>query len=509
MFQQRQSKNAQNQQNSSFCPNSQSSLTSPKLLTRQQFLAHFRKNNRLAHNFKANKRHLRADVLSLLSSALRPRLLSSSRRNSEITHLPLQNIENTEQIDSHFWAIFTANRGIKRQNRAKIVVMSTILFVFSVFLVNFATPVSAASLTLSLPSDPLSIDLSPVNSFKESNTASVSVSTTDANWGYNFSIKAKDSNALKNGEFSLNSISQSYSLDDFKNKAPANTWGFKPSKKDSVDNANYLPSPTSTETLIEKTSSNSTSPISYSFNIAAKIDSSLKHGEYSNTFVLTIIANTASYSITYNLNGGSTGPTSPQTGTTTEKSISLDPSTPTRSGYEFLGWCTNNPGTATTCSGTTYQPGNNYTLSSENTNTPLYAIWKSTKPQYGETCNSTGEVMMDGKCWSSSDVSEASTWSNASTLCKSPWRLPSQSDFNNLIRAHYPSASTSPAGGYSYNGSDVYTFVYKWGKSASWWSSTIFGSDSAYILSIETSYISSDYTRNKDKLSHVRCVSEI
>ena len=445
--------------------------TSLKLLICQQFLAHFRKYNREEPLSAANKRHLRADGFILLPSALRPRLLGAP----------------------------------------KIVVMTTILFGFSVFLTNFTTPVSAASLTLTLPSDPLSIDLSPVDSFKESNTASVSVATSDANWGYNFSIKAKDSNVLKNGEFTLNSISQNYSLDNFKTSAPANTWGFKPSKKDSADNTNYLPGPTSAETLIEKTSSNSTSPISYSFNIAAKIDSSLKHGEYSNNFILTVIANTASYSITYNLNGGSTGP-SPQTGTTTEKSITLSSTAPSRSGYQFLGWCTINPNTSTSCSGTTYQPGNSYTLPSDNVNIPLYAIWKSTKPTYGQTCNSTGKVLKDGKCWSSSDVSSSSQWANASTLCSDKgngWRLPSQADFNSLILAYYPSATHYSQLGYEYS-DDTSAFATDWGAtSGGWWSSTAYNSSSAYGLDLSSSYIRSYAILNKTGSYRVRCVSSV
>ena len=481
-------------------------------------------------SWTTNKRHLRADGLILLPSALRPRLLGSqNQQESEAVNSRLRNLKNTEQSDSHFWAIFTANRGTKRQTLTKIVVMTTILFGFSVFLANFAIPVSAASLTLTLPSDPLSINLSPVDSFKESGTSSVSIATTDANWGYSFSIKAKDTNTLKNGEYTINSISQNYTLENFKNNAPANTWGFKPSKKDSADNTSYLPAPTSSETLIEKTTANSSSATNYTFSIAAKIDSSLKHGEYSNTFVLTVIANTASYSITYNLNGGESGP-GPQTDTTTEESITLDSTTPTRSGYEFLGWCTNNPGTSTSCSGTTYQPGSSYTLPNENTNTPLYAIWKSNIPNMEDfKCSSissvsgTAEVMngdqkitivkmKDGKCWSKSDVGDT-TWANASSLCKSPWRLPSQSDFNGLIRAYYPSASVKGTGGYSYDFSgDASVFTSDWdATSGNWWSSTTLPSDTshAHSLHLDKSSIGSYHAFKKTGAGQVRCVSSV
>ena len=458
-----------------------------------------------------NKRHLRADGLILLPSALRPRLLDGQRwHGSETTNSRLQNLKNTEQSNSYFWAFFTANRYAKHQNFTKIVVMSTILFGFSVFLTNFSTPVSAASITLTLPSDPLSIDLSPVDEFKESDSASVSIATTDVNWGYNFSIKSKDGNTLKNGEFTLNSIPQSYTADNFKASAPVNTWGFKPSKKDSADNTNYLPGPTSAETLIEKTSSNGGSPINYTFSIAAKIDNTLKHGAYSNNFVLTVIANTASYNITYNLNSGSTGPNSPQTGTTTEKSIALDTTSPTRSGYEFLGWCTNNPGTAETCSGQSYAPGANYTLPGNNVDVTLYATWKKSGPA---SCrNGEGIVMKDGKCWSKSDVSTGAYWSTANTLCKTPWRLPSQSDFNSLIRAYYPSASPNGTG-YYYSSGSTSAFAADWGAtSGGWWSSTTnpSGPSFAYSLGLGSSSIFSYLSYGKtDTNCLVRCVSEV
>ena len=481
-----------------------------KLLIRQQFSRNFSKFSREAPLFTSNKRHLRADGLILLPSALRPRLLGVQKwLKLEAANLRLQNFKNPEQSDSHFWAVSTSNRVVKHQNLAKIVVMTTILFGFSIFLANSATPVSAASLTLTLPSDPLSIDLSPVDEFKESDTASVSVATSDANWGYNFTIKSKDDNTLKNSEFALNSISQNYAPDAFKTSAPANTWGFKPSKKDSAENTSYLPGPTSSETLIEKTSSNSSSVIGYSFSIAAKIDSTLKHGQYSNNFILTAIANTASYTITYNLNSGSTGP-GPQTGTTTEKSITLSSTTPSRSGYQFLGWCTNNPGTATACSGTTYQPGNSYTLSSENTNTPLYAIWKSTKPTYGQTCNERGVVMKDGKCWDKTSRTSSVQWSGAAGYCTAPWHLPSQQEFDKLLLAYYPTASTSGAGHIYYFSGDAATFINDWGATSGiWWSSTPYGSY-YYYLYLDSSGIYSDsgnYPYNY--YYQVRCVSEV
>lgn len=72
-----------------------------------------------------------------------------------------------------------------------------------------------------------------------------------------------------------------------------------------------------------------------------------------------------SYTISYNANGG-TGAPSSQTkahGIT----LTLRTSTPTRSGYTFLGWSTSNTSTSVS-----YQPGGRYT---GNVNVTLYAVW--------------------------------------------------------------------------------------------------------------------------------------
>lgn len=72
------------------------------------------------------------------------------------------------------------------------------------------------------------------------------------------------------------------------------------------------------------------------------------------------------YTIKYNANGG-TG--APATQTKTEDvSIALSSTTPTRSGYKFLGWST-----SSTASSATYQPGATY---SNNASVTLYAVWR-------------------------------------------------------------------------------------------------------------------------------------
>ena len=80
------------------------------------------------------------------------------------------------------------------------------------------------------------------------------------------------------------------------------------------------------------------------------------------------------YTLSYNANGGSGAPSSQQQtvtggGTAPSMTFTISNTRPTRTGYDFLGWSTNQY--ATTAS---YQPGGSITVSAT---TPLYAIWKA------------------------------------------------------------------------------------------------------------------------------------
>ncbi len=77
----------------------------------------------------------------------------------------------------------------------------------------------------------------------------------------------------------------------------------------------------------------------------------------------------ATYTVSYNANGG-TGAPSSQT-KSYGVALTLSTAKPTRNGYTFLGWATSS--TATTA---TYQPGGSFTV---NANTILYAVWKTSK----------------------------------------------------------------------------------------------------------------------------------
>jgi uncharacterized repeat protein (TIGR02543 family) len=84
-----------------------------------------------------------------------------------------------------------------------------------------------------------------------------------------------------------------------------------------------------------------------------------------------------SISISYNANGGSGAPSASSgtrylygTGSTSNPSITLSSTVPTRSGYKFRGWSTSSSATSAS-----YSAGSAYTFSASKT---LYAVWKPT-----------------------------------------------------------------------------------------------------------------------------------
>ena len=87
---------------------------------------------------------------------------------------------------------------------------------------------------------------------------------------------------------------------------------------------------------------------------------------YTNTAGSSTCPSKVTYTVTFNANGGTGGPTT-QT-KTCGQTLTLTTSKPTRSGYTFLGWNTNSGGT-----GTTYASGGSYT---GNAGITLYAQWK-------------------------------------------------------------------------------------------------------------------------------------
>ena len=134
-------------------------------------------------------------------------------------------------------------------------------------------------------------------------------------------------------------------------------------------------------------STNNASETSLKFKIGAKASSTQASGTYTNTINFIGVGKvvTTTYNLNYNANAGSdtvTGMPTNLTGETTNNGvIALSETTPTREGYIFKGWCTDNS-SETECSGTIYESGRIYVIPVANQGTTttinLYAIWQTT-----------------------------------------------------------------------------------------------------------------------------------
>ncbi|MBQ6375816.1 hypothetical protein IJJ37_02730, partial [Candidatus Saccharibacteria bacterium] len=164
----------------------------------------------------------------------------------------------------------------------------------------------------------------------------------------------------------------------------------------------FFPSPSSTNTITmdETSTANASSAKSYTIGLGVRADYTKTAGTYNNTnsgntLTLAYVANPSNYSITYNKGNtndtvsnmpyASANPANVQAGEVSATSITLSNTIPTRTGYDFKGWCTVLPTTTNnndTCTGTIYNPdGNGTNLSygidrTTNSNTAtLYAMW--------------------------------------------------------------------------------------------------------------------------------------
>ena len=274
-----------------------------------------------------------------------------------------------------------------------------------------------STLTLTLDSLIMSVEVSPSANgvFAKSEDYGISVSTNNFT-GYTLSIKAENSTDLvgvSNPNNTLPSISTAISEATYSsNSAYNNTWGYRPSQyvttsggiNTTIENTNFLPSPTTSGTLIAVTESANNNADNYSIAIGARANYAQASDSYSNSFIITAIGNPVAYSIYYNANttdAVNNMPTSPQGasvpgGTATiDSKATLSDKTPTRTGYNFVGWCdvatTDDANTGSqTCPGNTYQASAYYGIdqTTDPTNINLYAIWQS--KTYTITLNKNG-----------------------------------------------------------------------------------------------------------------------
>ena len=296
--------------------------------------------------------------------------------------------------------------------------------IFCSFCFSYLKPVdtysTSSTLTLTVI-DKLSLNVSSLNSdgvFATSDTGAnnISVSTNNGT-GYLLGIKAstEGGNALVNATDSSktipsHTISAGVSKTNYNDASYAsannlnNTWGFRPStyydttNNITIDNTSsnlYFPGPSSTTNsfIIDKTSSANATANEYNLALGTRVNSSTAPGKYTDTFIITAVANPTIYSITYNQNTTDTVTNMPQNAINQETygdSVNISNLLPVRDGFNFKGWCTVQVADGGTCSGITYNPDGGGTAliwtldQTVSTNSlTLYEMWAtSSQPLY-------------------------------------------------------------------------------------------------------------------------------
>lgn len=319
-------------------------------------------------------------------------------------------------------------------------------------------------LYLSIDYSELALDLAPtstngtfMSTADTENHANIRVVTNNIT-GYTLGIKASGSNSGTTGsdiyrdlistddrcvdtptssKCAISSLSAAVSKEDYSDSSESgaelnNTWGYMPSKYNSVDNTSYLPAPTSTGDILDATTSPNEpqpsfpedttdiydlQPNEYTIDLGSRVDYTTYAGSYSNTFIVTAVGNPVPYSVTYDENSPGhikqgvsiDGIPSAQIGTITGGdtiAVILSTKVPEITGsagsikligdHVFNGWCTEptiTPDTITYSDGSTavnnmgyqicpesatvYQPGDTYGIDqTHDMNTEvLYAVW--------------------------------------------------------------------------------------------------------------------------------------
>ena len=311
-------------------------------------------------------------------------------------------------------------------------VMAVFMFVYGLFYGE--TVYADSSLTVEIlsgetPTSSISASVAPTinasGTYVKSDNVTVKVKTNN-DTGYELALRANDTshpdrliNSADNSYFE--SIASATTESAFKNTdlstittsgGKQGLWGYLPSKYNSADNSSFLPTPGTAGHSLDKTSTaNPTTANNYSLAIGAKISQYATVGAYTNSFAIVAVANPNPYTINYVENTGlvTNMPENIIGATTSNSTVTLSSTTPTRAGYEFKEWNTSADGT-----GTAYQPGGTYTLAN-GANLKLYAIWERVYLQNlsADKCTTTMSTaidsrdgteyhiqrLADGKCW--------------------------------------------------------------------------------------------------------------
>ena len=299
-------------------------------------------------------------------------------------------------------------------------------------------------------------------------TASATIGvTTTASAGYKLYLYAED-NSLKslnpNTTQSITSASAS-SLDKFTN----NTWGYNLTEGTTAGTTySALPTTNTTPTQTKDTSTTNSANDTYTLSLGAKVDSTIPSGTYTSTLTISVVAEPALVTITFNGNGATSGSMS-SIKIPAGDSQALPSNTFVRSGYDFTGW-----NTAANGGGTSYSNGATLTTTTAQAGQTitLYVQWKEIPIMQNFTladCQSqasSGNVMVvdsrdnnsytvryiNGACWMTQNLrlSSGRTLTSADSNVTRNWTFPTGSltSTNTHKEARSLISSNTSYGGY-------------------------------------------------------------
>ena len=259
----------------------------------------------------------------------------------------------------------------------------------------------------------------------------------------------------------------------------SNTWGYTLGTSAAGDDATYRAVPTDASAPVQTkdTSATNAADDTYVLTLAAKVDTTIASGAYSNTLTFAVVAEPAMVTVAFNGNGATSGSMSsikiPAGGSQT-----LPSNTFIRSGYVFNGW-----NTASNGSGTSYADGANYTASTSHAGqtVTLYAQWRTpinhlgdvtymqdltashcTNSENGATAtlrdrrdnNSYTITKINGQCWMTQNLrlSSGRTLTSSDSNVTRNWSFPSTSlTSGSSYTAPYSTISSNTSYGGYYN----------------------------------------------------------
>ena len=302
-------------------------------------------------------------------------------------------------------------------------------------------------------------------------TANVNVTTSNSA-SYELYIYAADGdNTLRPKISSLanTSVINAIAGDVGLSSLESNTWGYTLGTSAAGSDATYraVPKDASAPVQTKDTSATNAADDTYVLTLAAKVDTTIASGAYSNTLTFAVVAEPAMVTVAFNGNGATSGSMS-SIKIPAGDSQALPGNTFVRSGYDFTGW-----NTAANGGGTSYSNGATLTTTTAQAGQTitLYAQWKELTMQtftnalcqtLASSANYTVKDARDdneytvryinGACWMTQNLrlSGGRTLTSADSNVASSWSFPSNSltSGDSYTEARSTISSNTSYGGY-------------------------------------------------------------